>query len=80
MSFPRNKVYALKRSHHDLVETMRAINLPNPEGPLPGENCLDPHARICRLVGLSPMDTASLVPSTLNAERRQVSAVIGQGG
>ena len=43
----RTKFYAVKRSHHGPVETMRVISLPNLEAPPLNENFFYNHTKYC---------------------------------
>ena len=70
----RFEFYSLKCSHHGLVKTTRAIDLPNLEVPqslLPNNKISDHRTNILHVSAALAMDTAFLVWLTLHSERYQ---------
>src|ERR1700675_1390030 len=75
---PTNKLHALKRSHHSLLETTQARKLLHPEGRL-REKGLSHCAKSCRFALLSATCPTFLAPPALHSRGVRFSAVIGQG-
>jgi len=72
MSCQINKVHALTRSHHGLVETTQVINLPRPGGLALRENMSKLCAKsLCLSMMFSSADAVFLVPPTSISKIRQ---------